>query len=156
MIGLIHLKIKKGRFWALMFTIILTIAIVICMVLTFLSGILVNWLSLHFEWLSQYLLYIMRILLMIGLIFVLALLLYGITLGNKVKLCDVRKGAIFVSVGWVIATWGFEIYMRFFNKYSLLYGEIGVFLGLALWLYIIATVLLIGAEINSYLCKNKK
>lgn len=154
--GLIHLKIKQGRFWALVFTILLTIVIIICIALTFLSGILINWLSFHFETLSQSILYIVRILIMMGLIFIAVLLLYIITLGNKTRVCNVSRGAIFASVGWIIATWGFEIYMKMFNKYSLLYGEIGIFLGLALWLYIISIVIFIGAEINSYFYKHKE
>ncbi|MCL2030820.1 MAG: YihY/virulence factor BrkB family protein [Oscillospiraceae bacterium] len=47
---------------------------------------------------------------------------------------------------WVLATWGFEVYMRFFSRYTELYGSIGAFLGLALWLYLVSLVVILGAE----------
>ena len=47
---------------------------------------------------------------------------------------------------WMLATWGFEIYMRYFSRHDELYGSIGAFLGLALWLYLVSLVVILGAE----------
>lgn len=153
--GNIHEKAKKGRFWAIIFTLLFIFAAFICTSLTFFSGFAINELSSHFPYLNKYLLSIVRTLIIVLLIFVFTLSLYIITPGDKMKIRNVYLGAIFSSIGWIAVTWGYEIYMKMFNNYSLLYGTVGVFLGLALWLYLIALVLLIGAEINAHLYERK-
>ena len=39
--------------------------------------------------------------------------------------------------------------MRYFSRYTTLYGSVGAFLGLALWLFIISIVIPFGAEVNA-------
>ncbi len=68
-------------------------------------------------------------------------------------------GALVAAIGWTVASWGFEVYMRYFSRYTALYGGVGVFLGLAVWLFISSIVILLGAEVNAILIafsKHKK
>lgn len=145
-----HRKIKlvQGRLRALFFILILIIAIFTCISITFLSKIAVEWLYSHFEWLNQTMLDIARVFVLIGLIYLFVLLLYILTPGIKVRVRNISFGAILTSISWVVVSWGFEVYMKMFNNYSALYGGIGVFLGLALWLYTITIIFFCGAEIN--------
>lgn len=87
------------------------------------------------------------------LIFVLELYVY--TPGYNIKKRHMLPGAAAASAGWLIASRGFEIYIHNFSNYSALYGSVGTFLGLALWLFLICFVILIGAELNQMIFKNR-
>jgi len=62
----------------------------------------------------------------------------------------------FISVGATVATFlsmiaslGFSFYVNNFSQYNRLYGSIGTFLVVMIWLYINALVLLFGFELNN-------
>ena len=154
--GYRHKRMKRGRLRALIFIIFLIIFVFICVSLTFLSGMAVDWLSASIPHINSSVFNTLRILFITVLIFLFTISLYTTTPGFKMKFRYLLPGASFSSVGWIIATWGFEIYMKMFNSYSVLYGGIGAFLGLALWLYIVSVVVLFGAEINAMLYEIKK
>jgi membrane protein len=50
---------------------------------------------------------------------------------------------------WLMASFGFKVYLMFFNKYSLTYGSIAGVIILLLWLYFTGIAILLGAEVNS-------
>lgn len=58
-------------------------------------------------------------------------------------------GAAFGIITWMLASYGFRVYLRFFNSYSLAYGSLGAVLILLMWFYITGLTLLTGAELNS-------
>jgi membrane protein len=57
-------------------------------------------------------------------------------------------GAAFAVVAWPIASLGFSIYLSSFAGRGLTYGSLGTAVGLLVFLYISAWVVLLGAEIN--------
>jgi membrane protein len=57
-------------------------------------------------------------------------------------------GAAFAVVVWPIASLGFSIYLSSFAGRGLTYGSLGTAVGLLVFLYISAWVVLLGAEIN--------
>ena len=59
------------------------------------------------------------------------------------------QGTAFFTVFWLVGSWGFSIYVNNFSTYNMLYGAIGAFFILMIWLYYTSIVLLIGGEINS-------
>ena len=61
----------------------------------------------------------------------------------------VSQGAIIATVLWVIASIGFSFYVDNFGSYSKTYGSLAGVIVLLLWLWITATVVLLGAEINA-------
>ncbi len=81
-------------------------------------------------------------------IFVFILSLYAYTPGYTLSKRQLLPGALAASIGWMLANTGFEIYIKHFKNYSLIYGSIGAFLGLLIWLFAISVVILTGAEIN--------
>ena len=88
-------------------------------------------------------------------LFVMAYLHYYILpdLGGKEK---VRRrsaipGAIFFTVSWLIGSWGFSIYINNLHTYNFVYGTIGGFAVLMVWLYYTSILMLIGGELNSQL-----
>ena len=60
-------------------------------------------------------------------------------------------GAIFFTISWLIGSWGFSIYINNLHTYNFVYGTIGAFAVLMVWLYYTSILILIGGEINSQL-----
>lgn len=64
-----------------------------------------------------------------------------------------RKSAIpgtwFFTTFWLVGSWGFSIYVNNLKTYNMVYGTIGAFAVLMVWLYYTSLLILIGGEINS-------
>ncbi|HEY0838913.1 MAG TPA: YihY/virulence factor BrkB family protein, partial [Vulgatibacter sp.] len=60
-------------------------------------------------------------------------------------------GSIAGVVVWILASWGFSVYVSNFGKYQATYGTLGGVAVLLLWLYISGLVFILGAEINAVL-----
>jgi membrane protein len=58
-------------------------------------------------------------------------------------------GAIFAVIAWAIASLGFSFYLANFADRGLTYGSLGTAVGLLVYLYLSASVVLLGAEINA-------
>lgn len=71
------------------------------------------------------------------------------------KLYDVFPGTLFTSVCWVLVSSVFSFYMNHFSNYSVIYGSIGAFIMLLLWIYMSCLILLVGAVINAVLYAKK-
>jgi membrane protein len=62
-----------------------------------------------------------------------------------------RPGAAIAVVLWLLISFGFRVYLHFFNSYSVTYGSLGALIVLMLWFYLSGVAILIGGEINSEL-----
>lgn len=82
------------------------------------------------------------------LLFVFTLVYYMIP-NAQVKVKFVLPGAIFATVGWVLLSQAFAIYVRYFSGRTLSYGSVGIFIVLMLWLNGSGIVLTLGAVINA-------
>jgi membrane protein len=60
----------------------------------------------------------------------------------------VTVGAFVVVVLWVAASAGLSFYLTNFASYNEVYGSIGAVIGLLLWLYVSAYLILLGAALN--------
>lgn len=58
-------------------------------------------------------------------------------------------GTLFFCFFWLVGSWGFSIYVNNLHTYNRVYGTIGAFAMLMMWLYYTSILLLIGGEINS-------
>lgn len=58
-------------------------------------------------------------------------------------------GAGFAVVAWALTSVGFSIYLANFADYGVTYGSLGTAIGLLLYLYLSASVVLLGAEVNA-------
>ena len=55
-----------------------------------------------------------------------------------------------IGVGlWLLVSFGFKLYLHFFDSYSKTYGTLGAVIILMLWLYLTGAAILIGGEVNS-------
>ena len=65
------------------------------------------------------------------------------------KMKSAIPGTCFFCVFWLIGSGGFSIYVNNLNTYNMVYGTIGAFAVLMVWLYYTSLLILIGGEINS-------
>lgn len=61
----------------------------------------------------------------------------------------VSPGAIFASISWLLASALFSWYVASFEDYNKTYGALGAVIALLMWMWLSATIILVGAEINS-------
>ena len=59
-------------------------------------------------------------------------------------------GAAVAAGGWLLFSFFFSIYIKYFSKYPYLYGGLAALLLLMLWLNILMVILLFGAELNKW------
>ncbi len=70
--------------------------------------------------------------------------------GNeKFKRESAIPGTWFFCTFWLVGSWGFSIYVNNLKTYNMVYGTIGAFAVLMVWLYYTSILILIGGEINS-------
>lgn len=50
---------------------------------------------------------------------------------------------------WLAVSFGFRLYLHFFDRYSTTYGSIGAVVVLMLWFYLSGIAILVGGEVNS-------
>lgn len=63
----------------------------------------------------------------------------------------ISPGALFATIGLIIASILFSWYAANFANYNETYGSLGAVIGLMMWLWIASMVVMVGAEINSAL-----
>jgi len=51
------------------------------------------------------------------------------------------------AAAWMLLTRGFDLYLRLFYRQNVIYGSIGAFMALGLWLYTVCFVILAGAAL---------
>ena len=61
----------------------------------------------------------------------------------------ITPGSIVGVLLWVAASFGFRLYLHFFNSYSKSYGSLGAAIILLMWLYITGLAFLLGGEFNA-------
>lgn len=70
---------------------------------------------------------------------------------EKLKRTCTFPGTFFFCVFWLLGSWGFSVYINHLQTYNRVYGTIGAFAMLMVWLYYTSILLIIGGEINGRL-----
>jgi membrane protein len=60
-------------------------------------------------------------------------------------------GAALATVLWLLGSWAFGLYVGHFAAYSATYGPLAALIGLMMWFYLTAYIVLLGAEVNAAL-----
>lgn len=78
-------------------------------------------------------------------------------IGPSVKARDkyVLPGSLFGTVGFLITTYGFRIYVENSSRYDAMYGSLGGVMVLMIWFYISSFVLLLAGQINKYFMQRR-
>ena len=64
-------------------------------------------------------------------------------------------GAVVAIAIWFVGSWGLSFYLGHMSNYNVTYGPMGALIGLMLWFYLTALAILLGAELNGEMLKNK-
>ena len=96
-----------------------------------------------------------RFIFTLSIIFAVILLFYLWIPNIKQTLIDFIYGTTFSAFAWIIVSGAFSFYMDNFSNYSLIYGSIGAFIMLLLWIYISCLILLMGAVINAIIYQKR-
>ncbi len=83
------------------------------------------------------------------------MLLYTLGPNRKVSFRSALPGAMLAVSCWFLGSVGLTFYIGHFSDYSATYGSLGVIIILMLWLYLTAVSILVGAELNAELWKQK-
>lgn len=67
-------------------------------------------------------------------------------------------GAVFSSVGWILFSFFYSLYITYFPNASYIYGGLAAICLIMLWIYVCMIILLLGAEVNKlyYIWKTQK
>lgn len=57
-------------------------------------------------------------------------------------------GATVATIVWLIASWGFSVYVSNFGNFSEMYGSLSAVVIMLLWLFITSFIVLVGGELN--------
>ncbi|MCR8849456.1 YihY/virulence factor BrkB family protein [Rossellomorea sp. SC111] len=83
------------------------------------------------------------------ILFIIFVGLYFFAPSKRIKCISAFPGAIFATLGWVLASLAFSYYVGSFGNYSATYGSIGGIIVLMIWFYLTGIIIMIGGEINA-------
>ncbi len=78
-------------------------------------------------------------------------LLYAMSQDSRQPMRNIGPGVLFAMVGWMALSLFYSYYVENIASYSLFYGSVGTAIVLLMWLYLTATVLIMGGEMNGTL-----
>lgn len=78
-------------------------------------------------------------------------LLYQLALDERQPILSLLPGIAAAMFLWMVGSIVFSFYVEHFANYSLIYGALGAFIVLLLWLYMTALAMIFGAELNAAL-----
>src|SRR5213080_1846776 len=81
----------------------------------------------------------------------LALAVYLLTPENYLTVRQALPGAIFFSIGWIIATKVFQFYVARYDRYNPTYLALASIIVLLTWMYLTCLLLLLGGKLNAIL-----
>lgn len=76
-------------------------------------------------------------------------LLYVLAPDEHISSSTMTKGALFTTIGWIIASEIFSFYIGTFNSYDKFYGSISNIIILLVWIYLVAYIFVLGMVINA-------
>lgn len=143
----------RARALALLLSLIISILLLAALLMVLVGGHFVSWLGAGLR-LHPLVVLVGKVLQWPTAIFFVALSCsliyhYGPDLKERRRWHWFTPGAAFGAFIWLVASFGFRIYLHYFDTYSVSYGSLGAVMILLVWLYVTGLACLIGAEINA-------
>jgi len=85
-----------------------------------------------------------------------ALALFILTPENYLTVRQALPGAIFFSVGWIVATKLFQFYVARYDRYNPTYLALASIVVLLTWMYLTCLLLLLGGKLNAILRRERE
>ncbi|UBM58931.1 YihY/virulence factor BrkB family protein [Marinilongibacter aquaticus] len=142
----------KARFIAFYLTFLLILVLIAAVVILIAGKLIMGYLldkGLFTEDVNYYLIQILRYIsvFMIFFLGISSIYYFAPAFGKRLSFFNV--GSFFSSVLCILATNAFSFYLSNFNSYNKLYGSIGTLIGVMVWIYLIALIIILGFEINT-------
>ena len=80
---------------------------------------------------------------------------YYLAPNRKQRFVNTLPGALVAVTGIFLTSAGLSFYLSHFANYNKTYGSLGAVIILMLWFYVVALLLIVGAELNAELLKQK-
>ncbi len=96
-----------------------------------------------------------RLLLMFACFVANVMLLYYFGPNRRVHFRGLLPGATLAVAIWFLGSLGLDVYIGHFSNYNATYGSLGAIIILMLWLYMSSVSILVGAELNAELWKQR-
>jgi membrane protein len=150
--------VKESRPWwrqrltAILLTVALAVLIISALVLVLAGGHIAALIARSFGFGSVFVTVWKILQWPIVLLFILvafALIYYFAPDLREHKLQWITPGAVIGVFLWLLVSFGFRLYLHFFDSYSKTYGSLGAVIVLMLWLYLTGAAILIGGEVNA-------
>ena len=90
----------------------------------------------------------MRTVIVAGMLCIIFLLIYKFIPKHHMKLVNQIPGAIFSSIGCIVTSFVFSIYVNLFKGFTNMYGSLTTIILIMMWTYVCMFIILLGAEIN--------
>ena len=151
----IHGRIETRNYFfvrirAAFYTVLLIIAIVLCLLFLGFGNSISMLLNHHIpvtKFITDFIIEI-RTIVVIGILILFSVGVYRFLPNTPRKLKSQLPGAIFTAFGWTIASFFISIYMDIFKGFSNMYGSLTTIVLIMLWFYFCMYILLLGGEIN--------
>jgi len=92
-----------------------------------------------------------RFLLLLGVQTVVFMLLFAFLPNGRNKLRDTVPGALLASLGWLVISWVFSLYVEHFASLTNIFGSVYTLALAMLWLYFCLCLIFYSAALNQYL-----
>lgn len=137
-------------------TIILVLTVVLVLILSVFGNSIIKFLQVKFS-IPSSLINIFKItqIGIYGVWFVILLLMYRFIPGHKIRTKYHIPGTVIATIGWYFCSLFFSIFIDKFKGFSVIYGSLTSITLAMMWVYFSMYIILIGAEVNSYIFREK-
>lgn len=141
-----------ARFISMIYTVLFLIAILITMILLVFGNRIFKLAISLVPALKDIsiLTFVFRYLIVFIVLSIFFVIIFRIANWKNTSFKKVFPGAIFSSLGWMVFSYGFSVYVDNFANMTYMYGSLTAFIILMLWIYFCIYIFFIGAEINIF------
>lgn len=143
---------------SMVYTFLLLIVLILTLVLHLFGGAIVDYLRMTTNPLLDFLMDVInwRFWLLMSLQSGLFAAMYAYLPNRNHKLAQSLPGAIFASVGWMVCSRLFSLYVEHFPNYANIFGSFYAAALAMLWLYFCISIIFYGAALNRWLLERKR
>ena len=137
------------RFWAVIYTVVFTVAIVFTLVVLVFGNSLHDLVTQYVPilgWVTDFL-YNFRGLAALGILMLFFAVVFTALPNRRLSFKSQLPGAAICSVAWYLFSFGLSIYVDYFNGFSM-YGSLTTIALTMLWLYFCVYIMMLSAEVN--------
>ncbi len=146
----------RTRLMSVFYTFAFLLTLLLTLVLHVFGTTLQQWLPLHENPLLRFLESIvdLRFFLLLAIQTILFTAMFAVLPNRRHKLMDAFPGAVLASIGWLVFSQLYSIYVEYFAGLSTVYGNVYAVALSLLWLYFCICIVFYGGALNRFLQRN--